>query len=67
MAVSKYVFCSCILLNMYFEKVIINYESEKNPRIAMLISIWKLVLTYQIQIFIFLYAFMTVSTFMSGY
>ena len=67
MAVSKCVFCLCILLNVYFEEVIVNYESEKNPRTARLISIWKLVLTYQIQIFIFLYAFMTVSTFMSGY
>ena len=62
----------CILfvyffLNVYFEEVTINYESEKNPPVTRLISIWKLALTYQIQMFIFFYAFMTVSTFMSGY
>ena len=55
MAVSKCVFRLCILLNVYFEEVIINYESEKNPCIARLISIWKLVLTYQIQILVCLH------------
>ena len=40
----------CIL---FILKIIINYESEKNSRTAVLTSIWKLLLRYQIQMFIY--------------